>query len=142
MVHALHETRRVLAPGGTLIDLRPLADAWPIEIISKGEFVEVGRVTDLPQGLADDAAANQALAAAEEASLFRQEAAASFPFHYTWDSPREMQTYLEDEWADFVAIGEDVWGNTRSAWALAEADARVGIRVKMMIARFVKGAPR
>ncbi|HEY5268876.1 MAG TPA: hypothetical protein VII97_00945 [Anaerolineales bacterium] len=33
MVHALEEIQRVLAPGGTLLDLRPLADCWPVEIV-------------------------------------------------------------------------------------------------------------
>ena len=98
----------------------------------------MGRVTDLPQGLADDAAANDAMSHGERAGFFRREAEDTFPFYYTWDSPGEMRKYIDEEWADFAGLEEDVWGRTRSTWAVAEADARVGIRVKMLITRWVK----
>ena len=137
MVHALEEIKRVLVEGGTLIDLRPLADRWAIEILSRGTRTEVGRVTDLPQGLADDAAANSAMAMGEDRGLFKRQAEETFPVHYSWDTPREMQQYLEEEWADFASVDEETWRLVRSAWAIAEADARVGIRVKMLITRWI-----
>ena len=41
MVHALAEIRRVLVSDGVLIDLRPLADQWPVEVASLREVQEV-----------------------------------------------------------------------------------------------------
>ena len=138
MVHALEEIGRVLATGGVLVDLRPLSDRWPVELLSARGNEEVGRVTDLARGLAEDAAANEAMSHGERAGLFRREAEATFPFYYIWDSPRDMQTYIQEEWADFNGLEEDVWRRLRSRWAVAEADARVGIRVKMLISRWIK----
>ena len=62
MVHALGEIRRVLNPDGVLIDLRPVFDRWPIEVVSAHEPREVratGRMQDFPAGPADDEAANR-----------------------------------------------------------------------------------
>ena len=61
MVHALNEIQRVLAPDSILIDLRPLAGNWPIEVASAREIKEAGRATDLEIGLEDDRAANERL---------------------------------------------------------------------------------
>jgi len=138
MVHALEEIQRVLVSGGTLIDLRPIADRWPVEVLSSRGRQEVGHVTDLPQGLADDATANEAMKTGESQGMFERQAEETFPFYYTWDSPREMQQYVEEEWADFTGVDEEAWKHIRSAWAIAEADARVGIRVKMLITRWIR----
>ncbi|MBI2759754.1 MAG: hypothetical protein HYX49_13910 [Chloroflexi bacterium] len=138
MVHALHEIHRVLAPNGILIDLRPLADHWPVEVASIRDVRKAGRVDDMPVGIEDDKAANQAIARAATEKLFVQEQAEFFPFFYYWDSPKEMQAYIDDDWADFVSIDEAVWKNIRSTWAVADADARLRVKVKMMIARWKK----
>jgi hypothetical protein len=138
MVHALEELRRVLVIGGTLIDLRPVADAWPVVLRSLHGVQEAGRVTDLPQALADDAAANAALEQAESAGLFQREREVTFPFQYSWDSPTEMQQYLAEEWADFADVHEDVWRRIRSLWAVADAEARVGVQLKMLITRWAR----
>ncbi len=60
MGYALEEIQRVLAPGGTLLDLRPLANCWPVEIVLDDSPVETGRLTDMPTGLGDDQVANMA----------------------------------------------------------------------------------
>jgi hypothetical protein len=142
MVHALEEIQRVLVDGGTLIDLRPIADRWPVEVHSRRGRQEVGHVTDLAQGLADDATANEAMKTAESQGMFERQSEETFPFYYTWDSPREMQQYVEEEWADFTRVDEEAWKHIRSAWAIAEADARVGIRVTMLITRWIQRGPQ
>jgi len=138
MVHALEEIRRVLVAGGTLIDLRPLADGWPVELVLSRGSQEAGCVTDLPQALEDDAAANSAMAHGKSAGLFRREREDFFPFLYSWDTPEEMKEYLEQEMADFAEVDQAVWKRIRSLWAVADADARVGMRLKMLISRWVK----
>jgi SAM-dependent methyltransferase len=138
MVHALNEIHRVLAPGGILIDLRPLGGNWQIEVASRREVKEAGRVTDLAVGLGDDRAANDSVKQAETHKRFAREREEFFPFFYYWDSPNEMKGYMDEEWAGFVEIDEETWRNIRALWAIADADARLRVRVKMLITRWKK----
>jgi hypothetical protein len=138
MVHALNEIQRVLTPDDILIDLRPLAGSWPIEVASAREAKEAGRVTDLEIGLEDDRAANESMAKAEAQGMFVREREEFFPFFYYWDSPNEMKEYIDESWSDYVTIDDATWRSIRSMWAVADADARLRIRVKMMITRWKK----
>ena len=138
MVHALGEICRVLIPNGTLIDLRPIAGSWPVEVVSASERKHAGQVTDLPEGLADDAAANLAMAQAATDGLLNRQQEEIFPFHYYWDSPGDLKQYVEEKWSDFIDIDADVWNNIRSLWTVANADARVRVRVDMLITRWKK----
>jgi len=138
MVHALDEIRRVLVPDGFLIDLRPVSHEWPIEVFSARETRETGRIMDLPQGLADDAAANRAMADAEANGWFRREKEEFFPFHYVWDTASEMEKWVDEEWEPCNSLDEEARRATRSAWAVGEADSRVRVRVKMLITRWRK----
>ncbi len=138
MVHALREIHRLLAPNGILIDLRPLADNWPVEVASNREIIKAGRVDDLPVGLEDDKAANEAMAHVAAEKLFIQEQEEFFSLFYYWDSPKEMQEYIDDDWADIISLDEATWKIVRSTWAVADADARLRVRVKTMITRWKK----
>lgn len=133
MVHALDEIHRVLDRNGKLIDLRPLLDRWPVEVASISGNRQAGRATDLVGPLADDEAANRALAEAEMRGWFLREHEDVFPLFYYWDTPKEMQEYLDETWNDVISIEDDLWNNLRSSWATANADARVRLRVKMKI---------
>ena len=136
MVHALSEIRRVLLPGGIMIDLRPLQDRWQIEVTSSRGVRETGRVQDFPSLLADDEAANRAMAQAAKNGWFSREQEEIFPYYYSWDTPSEMEEWVETEWQDFVSIDEEAKRTTRSAWSLADADARVQIKAKILITRW------
>jgi hypothetical protein len=138
MVHALNEIRRVLTLEGTLIDLRPMLDRWPVEVTSTGENREVGRATDLPEPLADDKAADQAMAEASQQGWFLRESEQVFSFFYYWDTPKEMQEYIDETWDDVIRIENELWQRLSSLWATANADARVRIRMKMSIASWRK----
>jgi hypothetical protein len=141
MVHALREIRRILIPGGVLIDLRPVLDRWQIEVVSAGGVRQTGRMQDFPAGLADDEAAQNAMAQAEQAGWFVRDLEDFFSYDYMWDTPREMEEWIAEEWHDFIGMDEESKRATRSAWALGEADAQVRARVKMLITRWkvVKG---
>ena len=136
MVHALGEIRRVLVPGGLLIDIRPLADRWPVEVGSAPRFHETGRVQDLPLQVEGDVAANESMRVVEARGWFEREQEELFPFLYTWDTPSEMEEFIAEDWSDFIELDEAAKRSTRSAWASAEAQARVQIRVRMLIARW------
>jgi len=140
MVHALNEIRRVLVNDGSLIDLRPILDRWPIEVSSNREVLGVGRAIDLPSAVNDDGAANQAMEEAEKRGWFVRRSEEVFPFFYYWDSPKEMQEYIDETWNDVIQIEDNLWNNLRSKWATANADARVRIRLKMMISALQKKA--
>ena len=138
MVHALDEIRRVLVPDGVLIDLRPLEARWPVEIASGASSMEVGRLTDLPIAIADDEAASRAMQEAESRGWFVREREEFFSYVYSWDTPSEMKEFMEDEWEGFEKLEESVYQSAQSAWAVANADARVQVRVKMLITRWKK----
>ena len=138
MVHALSEIRRVLVRDGILIDLRPLLEHAPVEVVSASETRHAGMVDQLPEDHAGDEAADRSIAHAEKQGWFIKEREEFFPFNYYWDSPKETQEYLETEWSNSVTVDEEVWRNTRSMWAVANADARVRLQLKMLIARWKK----
>ena len=138
MVHALAEIRRVLVPDGILIDLRPLADNWRVEVVSLREVKRTGRVEDLPVQTDGDISANDAMREVEKRGWFKREQDELFPFFYSWDTPSEMEEFVDDDWSDFVGMEEDTRRATRSAWAVADGDGRVRVRVEIWIARWKK----
>jgi hypothetical protein len=138
MVHALEEVRRVLVPGGVLIDLRPLTDSWPVEIASGADGREAGRLTDLPAGRADDQAANGAIEEASRRGWFLRQHEQTFPLFYYWDTPAGMEAFVEDEWDGVAELDEATARQMRASWASANAAARIRVRVKMLLTRWVR----
>ena len=138
MVHALSEIHRVLVTDGILIDLRPLCDHWDIEIFSARQTIETGSLTDLPRGLADDEAANQAMATVESKGWFKREDETLFRIHYVWDTASEMEAWVDEEWENMNSLSPEARQATRSAWALGDADSQVRVKVKMLISRWKK----
>ena len=138
MVHALSEIRRVLTPDGIMIDMRPLLNHWQIEVISARELRETGKVQDFPIGLADDEAANRSAAEAEAKGWFVREQEELFSYLYSWDTPKEMEEWIEEEWHDFIGLDEETKRATRSVWALGDADTQVRINMKLLITRWRK----
>ena len=138
MVHALEEIRRVLGSSGLLIDLRPLLERWPVEVTWGNEFRQIGRLTDLPEGLSDDQAANRAMKEATRRGWFTFEKGERFSLFYAWDTAIEMEQFLCEEWDGFVQLDEEVSRAAKSAWAVANADARVRVRASMIVNRWRK----
>lgn len=133
MVHALEEVHRVLAVDGVLIDLRPVADRWPVEIISSGRCWPAGRLDDLPQQLADDAASNAALDQARLAGSFVLERQETFDFSYYWDSLQEMRDYVDAEWVDFCALPGSVFEQALAIWDQIDPGGQARVRLKMQL---------
>jgi len=128
----------MLLPDGILIDLRPLLDRWQIEVVSAREVRETGRVQDFPIGLADDEAANRSMAQAEEQGWFVREQEEFFSYVYSWDTPKEMEEWIEEEWDGFIGLDEATKQDTRSVWALGDADSQVQLRIRTLITRWRK----
>ena len=140
MVHALKEIHRTLVPEGILIDLRPMAASWAVELTSGTFQWEVGRLTDDPQAPVYDQAANKTFQEAARRGWFVRESKASFPFFYYWDTPEEMESYIREEWSDFIQQDEALYAATQFAWAnTSGVDRRLRVRVKMHLACWRKG---
>ena len=138
MVHALDEIRRTLKPNGILIDLRPVEANWSVEVVSSAGWQVSGRLSDLPAAVGDDEAAFNAMRAAESNGWYSKKEEKEFAFFYYWDTPSEMKEFMEDEWEDFEKLEEDVYKKTSSLWASSNADARVRVRVNMLITKWEK----
>ena len=136
MVRALEEVRRVLKPDGILIDVRPLNGGWPIEVASARGSQETGRVEDLPEPLNADRASNEAMQEVEARGWFQREQEQFFSYVYSWDMPSEMEEFVTEDWSDFIGLSEEAKLATRSVWATGDADSRVQVRVKVLIARW------
>ena len=137
MVHALDEIRRTLKPNGILIDLRPVESNWTVEVASQQGIQVAGQLTDMPIGQADDEAAFRAMREVESGGWFSKEREEEFSFFYYWDTPSEMKEFMDEEWEDFEKMEEDVYHTAQSLWSTANADARVRVRVKMLITKWV-----
>ena len=141
MVHALEEIRRTLVPDGILIDVRPLADRWPVTLVSGRTIHALGRITDFPRGLEDDAYANHAFTDAARLELFALEWEEDFPFFYYWDTPEEMREHIREKWGDFLELDETVYFAAQKEWAASGPDRRVRVQLKMHLARWRKLNP-
>jgi hypothetical protein len=140
MVHALNEIRRTLKPNGILIDLRPVSSNWSVEVSSSTGYQLAGRLDDMPIGLADDEAAFKAMKEVESRRWYIKEKEEEFAFFYYWDTPSEMKEFMETEWENFERLDKDVFQKTKSLWAIADADAHVRVRVKMLITAWKKSS--
>lgn len=132
-MHALDEIKRTLVPGGLLVDLRPILESWPVEVAWGSGYQEVGRLTDLPEGLSDDRAADDAMDEVTRRGWFALEQEERFSLFYSWDTANDMEEFVREEWEGFVQLDEEVSRAAKSAWAVANADARVRVRASMII---------
>jgi SAM-dependent methyltransferase len=131
MVHALKEIHRVLRPGGKMIDLRPVADRWPIELLSDTDSEVFGQLVDLPAVLADDAACEVALGQARSNAWFALEEVKVFEFPYLWDSPDELKAYRDENWQDYHDLPADEFERLEKSFESTTSNARIGIRRTM-----------
>ncbi len=136
MVHALKEIWRALAPRGILIDLRPLSDQWPIEILDGDQAALAGHIDDSQDGVADTDA-NNALLRVEGSGLFTREREGTFTFHWYWDTLDEMLAYVKERWTN-TRIPEEVMAEAKRLLTGAGADPKIRIRGKMIISRWRK----
>lgn len=135
MVHALKEIWRVLALGGTLLDLRPFSASWPVEIVA-GERVMRAGVLDDSLALADDLAANRSVAHMVSARWFSRERNGAFIYDWYWDTLDELKQHVEERWNP-VVLPDSVYRQAQR-FARNVPDAKVRVRAQMIIGRYRK----
>jgi len=102
------------------------------------ESVEAGQLIDLPGALEDDQAATQAIQEAGSLGWFKREREVDFDFFYYWDTPSEMKEFIDTKWDGFEKLEDALYNAAQSAWAVADGDARLRVRLRMMIALWKK----
>jgi hypothetical protein len=92
MVDALRDGWRVLAEGGTLVDLRPRVAKYPLELVTADAAVHVG-YTDTTSRADDDVAADAAIATALTNGWFAARAQNAFEVEIVWDSVDDLASW-------------------------------------------------
>lgn len=136
MVHALQAIWRVLKPGGTFIDLRPLAANSPVQVMAGRQVLLAGHIDDSADRL-DDMAVNEALDVVIKAGRFSCERTETFDYVSYWDTLEEMRHYVEEKRSSLV-LPEAVLLKSRRLLTDSGAGARLRIPFKMVIACYRK----
>ncbi len=137
MVHALEQFWRVLAPNGTLIDLRPICMDVVLLILTVHGWVSAGRVDRGGERLLDNAA-NLAMRTVVLRHLFTRTSLAYFITRYYWNDLEELRTDSEGKWKEDVTIAEETWRRARNLFGTTSGDDRVCVPVKRKIATYRK----
>ena len=137
MVHALAESWRVVRYGGRMIDLRPLASGWPLEIVSPDTEILAGRLDDNKR-IRVDVASNNAISAAIQRGWFTKESEDLFEYAYYWDTVEEMMAYVEADWGNAAVVPNDVAVEAHRLVDIAGDRVEIRIRRTMVIASYRK----
>ncbi len=136
MVDALKEAWRVLTPRGVLLDLRPLAQDMPIEIVSQG-YIAVSGFVDGAPGKPYDDACDAALARVQGEGWFASEHQRVFDLPVYFDTVDDMQRYLEENFrVRHAALEDDVLEHARRTLARETDGGRVRLRHRLLLARY------
>ena len=140
MVHALEEIRRLLKPGGILIDIHPVPEGYFIKALQGDRilFAERKRLTCSEEVLC----AEDALAEVVERELFAVERRAEIDFLTYASSVRELRDYWEELNAfevdpqdeAILAREEDLYAQVEKIVQASGAGAEVAIHERVRIA--------
>jgi hypothetical protein len=137
MVHALAESWRLMRFGGTMIDLRPMASGWPVEIVSKNSEIIAGLLDDNNRKLVD-AASDDAVSEAVQRGWFKKVSEDYFDYEYYWDTVEEMVEYVESDWCNAATIPESVLAEVHRLVDVTGEEVEIRIRRAMVIASYRK----
>jgi hypothetical protein len=136
MVHALEEIWRVLKPGGNLLDLRPIHQTRPLQIVIDQQVIALDTV-DYSGQRPDDRAADAALRHVVHDGKFDQQREAIFEYHWYWDTVPEMRTYFDNQDPP-ILLTEAQIAHCQQQLRVAGAGARLRMQVPMTIGLYAK----
>src|SRR5262245_52842783 len=139
MVHALQEIWRVLVPGGHLIDLRPRAANWPLEVVADSQGALAGRVDNAPF-VPDDNAAEGAIQRAVGEGLFLRENQVAFDCASYWDTVDDMLAYQAELDRPSFTVPDDVLAKAREFTASDNQLVKVRVGLRMDLVKYRKPA--
>ncbi len=133
MVHALSEARRVLLPGGRLIDLRPTMHNRRVELDLPGATLFMGEI-DSSSTFPDHVAANEAIDAALSAGNFRLEHLTTFSIAHDLDTLADLREFK----AGFrrSVMPDSIFEQISAITAGRPVDYVIRIRREMLVARY------
>jgi len=118
-----------------MIDLRPVSDDWPMEVVVAGEPVLAGYV-DGTLLIEDQIASDAAIAIVSEQGIFQRETRACFNIAFYWISPVEMEEYFATEWKNSAVLPDRVRDEARRLCLAAGSDARIRVLKSLEIGRY------
>lgn len=136
MVHALTEAWRILCSDGVLVDLRPRVANPHVQVLSPSGVLHAGRLDDSAD-LADDLAADRAVAHAVDQGWFQESEHASFLVDHYWDTADEMYDYIQENW-NWAQLPEQVYREARRLSQDTGVECQVRIRIPTIITTYRK----
>ncbi len=133
MVHALSEARRVLLPGGSLIDLRPTTRNRSVELRLPEATLHVGEI-DSSSTAPDHIMANEALDAALAAGQFQLEHETNFDYVSDLDTLADLREFKRG--LRRSVMPESIFERIAAFAADENSDYLIRIRREMLIARY------
>lgn len=95
MVDALNEAARVLAPGGALLDVRPISGKYMVDVVTASAATPVASI-EAYGATQDDLAADAALRQALEEPWLRLRDTIHFGFEFYWNTVTEMEASVRE----------------------------------------------
>jgi hypothetical protein len=136
MVNALSDAWRVLVNNGTLLDLRPLAAKYQLELVTPAAAIPIGH-TDTTARSEDDAAANAAVAWAVDEGLFASRSRVEFDIEILWESVSDLERYMMTRASTRVTPSyEELERSYQSAAVGSNARPRLRASRRVMLAAF------
>jgi hypothetical protein len=142
MVDALKDVWRVLAHGGTLLDLRPLGAAYRLELVTPDAAIPIGQ-TDTTGKAQDDAAADAAVARVVDEGLFARRSRVELDVEIFWDSVDDLQRFVATREGTRVTPSyEELKNAYRSAAAGLRTPPRLRTSRRLVLAAFERADSR
>jgi hypothetical protein len=137
MVHALLEVWRVLEPGRSLLDLRPIHSNPPLEVVTAARRHLAGFVVDMTGGV-DETAAGEAIAAVVRRGYFSLVGRDTFKFAAYWDTLPGLLAYADTKWRGRKYLSPDVLQRVRQLIGQAHGRSRLCVTNTIQLALYQK----
>lgn len=132
MVDALREAWRVLRPSGQLLDLRPYAAPWRLEISGQAATRTAGFI-DGSLKKRDDIACDAALDHMLNAGYFRKETMVLTDHPYFFSTLPAFLTYLATHWPDTARLLPETQRALMLLWPGSGRGAHIVVRRPLLL---------